>query len=132
MSATTATSGFFDRLHLAVIGDEPEFESALDQAAGATRWRVSPLAFRAESIPIVAHLGAQVAVVCGQNRPSEARELLEKLSAALPSVVRVLVAREMDRDADAHLVLVEPFEGDELRDIIEVAHGTWRSLEDTG
>ena len=134
MSETTKTSGFFDTIHVAVIGDDPELESALEAAlgAGSTRWRVSPLAFRPESIPIVDRLSAQIVIVCGAGQEAEARVLLSELSATLPGIVRILLASEMDREAAAHLVLVEPYDVEELRDIIEVAHGTWRSLADTG
>jgi DNA-binding response OmpR family regulator len=131
MTMTTGTSGFFDTVHVAVLGDDPELENALEAALeqSSTRWRVSPLTFRSESIPVVERLSAQIVIVVATSQEAEARTLLGELSSALPGVVRILLASEMDREAPADLVLVEPYDVDELRDIIEVAHGIGRAKQ---
>jgi len=134
MSTTTSRSGVYDTIHVAVMGDDPELEAALEAALErpGTQSRVSPLASRPESIPIVGRLGAQIVVVCGGGQPAEARALLSQLSTDLPQVVRILLADEMDREAPAHLVLVQPYDVDELADILDVARCTWVSLAHTG
>ena len=134
MSTTTGSSGVFNAVHIAVMGEDRELEAALEAALERPplRGRVSPLAFRPESIPIVGRLGAQIVIVCGGRQPAEARALLSRLSIDLPDVVRILLADRMDREASAHLVLVQPYDVDELSDILDVARCTWVSLANTG